>query len=245
MRVAAHVVMLMFAGALMACGSKGSENPAGAAGGSAASAEELAEEARGELDCPAKIKSPRRDPKAPVDDVVGVRPGMTYEEAASIVMCTHDLMVAQADNSRGFQLQTYGQTLRQGFSARFAEPRAVKTSRDYLREMSEAAAARSGNAVSEDMGPGQSKWYVGTMGLPGQDRVISVAREEWFAEGKNPTIAAVEQALLKKYGTPTKSTSGAAAAKSSPGPTTRWRAPSPRPRRFSGSATATPIRMAA
>lgn len=112
---------------------------------------------------------------APVDDVLGVRPGQTYDEAANLVACTHDLMVVQADNSRGFQIQTYGQQLRQGFSARFAEPRVVKDSRDHLREMSEEAAARSGNAVREDMQPGQSKWYVGTMGLPGQERVISAA----------------------------------------------------------------------
>ena len=42
------------------------------------------------------------------------------------------------------------------------------------------------------------------MGMPGQEHVISVGREEWFAEGKNPTMASVEQALLKKYGTPTR-----------------------------------------
>ena len=43
-----------------------------------------------------------------------------------------------------------------------------------------------------------------TMGMPGQERVISAAREEWFAEGKNPTMASVEQALIAKYGPPTK-----------------------------------------
>jgi hypothetical protein len=210
MQIAAYVVALMAAGALAACGS--SESPTGATGGStpraqapsgAASAKEVAEEMRGDLDCPPRIKLAARKPDAPVDDVVGVRPGMTYEEAAASVMCTHDLMVVQAD-SRGFQLQTYGHTLRQGFSARFAEPRVVKTSKDYLAEMSAAAAARSGNAVVRDMHPGQSKWYVGTMGMPGQERVISVAREEWFEAGRNPTLASIDEALIKKYGKPTR-----------------------------------------
>ena len=54
------------------------------------------------------------------------------------------------------------------------------------------------------MKPGESKWYVGTIGLPGKERVINAAREEWFAEGRNPTMESVEQALLKKYGTPTR-----------------------------------------
>jgi hypothetical protein len=65
--------------------------------------------------------------------------------------------------------------------------------------------ARSGNRVAEeDVKPGQSKWYAGTMGVPGQERVINVAREEWFEAGRNPTMTSVEQALLKKYGTPTR-----------------------------------------
>src|SRR5688572_13758627 len=194
MQVLRCMLALAAAGALIACGSSESGgNVAGASAKSsgarasnvAATAEEVAEESRGDLDCPARVKTPARDAKGPVDDVVGVRPGMTFEEAANVVMCTHDLMVIHADNSRGFQIQTHGQTLRQGFTARFAEPRVEKSSRDYMREMSEDFAARSGNAVREDMKAGQSKWYVATMGLPGQERVISAAREEWFAEGRN------------------------------------------------------------
>jgi hypothetical protein len=42
------------------------------------------------------------------------------------------------------------------------------------------------------------------MGLPGQEHVISAGREEWFAAGKNPTMTSVEQALVKKYGKPTR-----------------------------------------
>src|SRR5690606_38179581 len=36
-----------------------------------------------------------------------------------------------------------------------------------------------------------------------EERVISVAREEWFEEERYPTMASVEQALVGKYGTPT------------------------------------------
>jgi hypothetical protein len=60
--------------------------------------------------------------------------------------------------------------------------------------------ARSGNAVRYDLQPGQSKWLVTTMGMPGQEKVIAAGREEWFAEGKNPTMASVHEALVKKYG---------------------------------------------
>jgi hypothetical protein len=158
---------------------------------------------RGDVRCPARIETKPRDPKAPVDDVLGVRPGMTYDEAANVVMCSHELMVVQPDG-RGFQIQTYGATLRQGFAARLAQPRVEKTSKQILQEMQDSAFARGSNSVRHDMKPGDSKWYVGTIGVPGQERVINVAREEWFAEGKNPTSDSVEQALIKKYGTPTR-----------------------------------------
>ena len=203
----------MVSGALVACGSKSGPGTTTAGGGSQAAqaankgdatAEEVAEEMRGDVDCPAQVKTAKRAGDAAVDDVVGVRPGLTYDEAANLVMCTHDLLVVQADG-RGFQLPANGKDIRQGFSARFAEPRVVKSSEDYMREMSEEMMARSGNAVRQDMKPGQSKWYVGTIGMPGQERVISAAREEWFEEGRAPTVASVEQALIKKYGTPTRS----------------------------------------
>jgi hypothetical protein len=207
------LVVLILACVLLACGGK---KPGGAASGSAATgstasapkgnatAEEVAAESRGDVDCPAKIKSPARDANAAVDDVVGVRPGLSYDEAANIVLCTNDLMVLQPSSGRGVNIQTYGTTLRQGFGARFAEPRIQKTSKQIMQEMQDDAIGRSGNRVQRDMKPGQSKWYVATMGMPGEDRVISAAREEWFAEGKNPTRDSVEQALLGKYGTPTR-----------------------------------------
>jgi hypothetical protein len=201
---------------LAACGSGSAGSGSGTASASSAigsgapsksanaTAEEVAEEMRGDVHCPARIRTQGRDSKAPVDDVLGVRPGMTYEEAANVVMCTNDLTVVQPDG-RGFQIQTYGATLRQGFNARLAKPRVEKTSKQIMQEMQDDAFGRGGNRVNEDMKPGESKWYVGTIGLPGEERVINVAREEWFAEGRNPTTESVEQALVKKYGPPTRS----------------------------------------
>ena len=129
--LALRIVTLTLALALGACGSKGQGPGAGVAPSGApakstqprsgnATAEEVAEEMRGDVDCPARVATKARDSKAPVDDVLGVRPGLTYEEAANLVLCSHDLMVVQADG-RGFQIKTYGETLRQGFSARLAQ----------------------------------------------------------------------------------------------------------------------------
>lgn len=211
-RFAQSAIVLCAAGLLSACGGS---DKAPAAGGSApaasssaprtgaASAEEVAEESRGDVDCPADIDTPARAEGAPVDDVVGVRPGLTYDEAANVVKCSNELMVITEGGTGGFNIQTYGQTLRQGFTARLAEERVEKTSKQIMEEMQDDMMARSGNAVRYDLQPGQSKWLVTTMGMPGQEKVVAAAREEWFADGKQPTIASVGDALLKKYGKPT------------------------------------------
>lgn len=210
-RIASHAALVALIAALAACSkappdrtsqSAPSKSPAQQA--SSASAEEVAKEARGNLRCPAKIKTPARASGAPVDDVVGVRPGMSYDEATNVVLCTNDLLVAQVDQSRRFNINTYGQTIRQGFGARFAEPRVQRTSKQIMEDMQKDFMARSNNAVRQDMKPGQAKWYVSTMGVPGEERVIAAAREEWFEEGGNPTMDSVEQALVKKYGNPTR-----------------------------------------
>jgi hypothetical protein len=204
--------LVLAAGTLTACGSSDNgdgqrqddrQEKAAASSGPKpnATAAEVAKEARGKIRCPAKVSTP--EPAGlPVHDVVGVRPGMTYDEAANVVLCTHELLVVTENNRRGFKIQTYGQTLRQGFDARFAQPRVQKTSEQIMKEMQADFMTRGNNAVRQDMSPGQAKWYVGTMGMPGQEKVFSVAREEWFEESRNPTKESIEQALIKKYGTP-------------------------------------------
>ena len=205
-------ILLIVAMPLLLAGCGKSDRPTATAGsGQAAatssdmnaSAEQVAKAARGDLRCPAKLTTAALGNNAPVEDVLGVRPGLTYEEAANLVMCSQDLLVIKPDNSRGFDIKTYGQSVRQGFTARFAEPKVVKTGREIVKEMEAEATARGLNAVREDLKPGQVKWYVGTMGVPGQERVLSVAREERFAADQTPTVDTVRAALVKKYGEPT------------------------------------------
>jgi len=167
-----------------------------------ATAVEVAAQARSNVTCPATTASPPRAADSPVDDVVGVRPGMSYEEAAATIMCTHDLLVIQPDAPRTVQMNTYGQSIRQGFYARFAEPKINKSGKEIVQEMQERASARGLNKIVRDVKPGQAKWYVGTMGMPGNERVINVAREEWFEEGRNPPVAKIDEALRGKYGVP-------------------------------------------
>ncbi|MCE9658186.1 MAG: hypothetical protein K8R60_06465 [Burkholderiales bacterium] len=221
---------LWLAAALALAGCDKAAPPSGPAAGPAkagvvvttdatVSAEQVARQARGDVSCPARTATAARPGEAPVDDVMGVRPGLTYEEAAATVLCAHELLVLDTQPLRGFDIKSFGQKVRQGFSARFAEERVAKTSKQILQEMQRDAMARGANAVREDFLPGQSRWYVGTMGVPGQERVLSVGREERYAADQSPTVDALRAALRKKYGaTPTREL----AAGPTQMPTLRW-----------------------
>ncbi len=179
----------------------------GKPGDGSASAEDVAKAARGDLSCPPRIVTPARAATAVVDDIQGVRPGLSYDEASAAVLCTNPLLVATPAQSRGFDLTVAGRKgrpdgVRQGFTAREAQPRVVKTSKQIMKELQDSAMARGANALREDLKPGQAKWFVATMRVPGQERVLSVAREERFAEGRSPTVDSVLEALVKKYGPP-------------------------------------------
>lgn len=213
MRKTRWTTLCVAAGILAACGSKepqpaetsdAPQRDAQAAQSGNATAEQVAKESRGKVTCKSAERGVARAASAPVDDVLGVRPGMTYDDAANVVLCTHDLLVAQADTTNRFNIQTFGQSVRQGFAARFAKPRVEKSSKQIVQEMQDDMMARSTNSVRPDMQAGESKWYVSTMGMPGEEMVIGVAREEWFDDGSMPTVANVERALKQKYGTPTR-----------------------------------------
>ncbi len=164
-----------------------------------ASAEQVAKEMRGKVACPAKITTPVAA-GAPVIDIVGIRPGLTYEEAANVVLCDNPMLVVEAQTASWSESNTYGQKIRQGFNARFAKARITKTSKQIKQGLQDNSLAPGSNRVTEDMNPGEVQYTVATMGVPGQERVISGARAERFGEGKNPTVDSVTQALTGKYG---------------------------------------------
>jgi hypothetical protein len=190
---------------LAACGSKNTNSESAGAPkptpSGTASAEQVAREMRGNVKCPATA-STERPSGAPVDDVVGIRPGMSWDEAANFVMCDNPMLVVTETTSRNYNINTYGRRLRQGFEAQFAQPRVAKTSQQILEDMRQDEMRRSGNTYVAPLKPGQVRYFVSTMGLPGHEQVLSVAREEYFAEGKLPPVDSVKQALITKYGEP-------------------------------------------
>jgi hypothetical protein len=119
------------------------------------------------------------------------------------------LLMVQADPGRRFQIETYGQPVRQGLHGRMARAQVQKTGRQIMQEMQDHALARGSNRLQRDVLPGESKWYVGSFGLPGEERVTHAMREEWFPEGRLPPMDSVLQALVVKYGEPSTHGGGA------------------------------------
>jgi len=165
------------------------------------SAAEVAAQAREGLRCPAAVAA--REGQRPVHDVLGVSSGMALELARQTVLCSDERLVATSADKRGFRIKTFGQKLSLGFSAQPAQAKVHRTGREIVQDMQDRATARGLNSARPDLQPGQAKWYVSTVGLAGQERVLTVAREEWFAAERLPTLASVEQALVAKYGLPT------------------------------------------
>lgn len=166
-------------------------------------AEEVAKSARGDLRCPANVTFPSRPENQPVDDLMGIRPGMAYDEAANAILCTDELLAMSTRERRGFDLRSHGIKLRQGFEIKPAQADEPMTQEAAMARMREESRQRNNFVRVRDVPPGHSKWAVGTMGLPGEEKVINVIREQWFETERKPPITKVEHALVEKYGSPT------------------------------------------
>lgn len=166
-----------------------------------ATAEAVADEARGRLRCPAT--APPSPVGLPVHDIQGVRPGMSLADARALVLCSHPLLVPTIDSTNRFNLETHGVRLVQGFSARLARPRVRRTPQEIMADMQQAAMDRGMNRAPREVLPGEMAWSLGVMGMPGDEVVTDVAREEWYPEGREPAVSSVRAALERKYGAPT------------------------------------------
>ncbi len=198
-------ITLALALALAGCGKSAAPTSSAAAAPPPApkgemSAEQVAAQARGGLSCPHRPSSPA--PDAPVVDVLGVRPGQSYDDAAALVMCSAPLMVVTPDNDHGYTINTSGTPIRQGFNANFAQAHHELSGREIVKQMQQETLGRGLNRRHESTPEGESRWYVGTVGLPGAEQVTNAAREEHYAPGQQPSIASLMDALVKKYGAP-------------------------------------------
>jgi hypothetical protein len=192
--------------ALSACGhaNKSSDASSGSDDGAPtgnATAEEVAQEQRGSVTCPAKIQTVKA-PNTPVDDVVGIRPGMAWNEATNLALCQNPLLVVSENDRSGFIKETYGAKIRQGFEADFAQPRIEMTQGQMVSQLNQQFSQSANGRYIPRVKPGQFSYSVRVVGMPDSERVLSVAREEYYPKGKFPSVKSVLDAMVAKYGQP-------------------------------------------
>jgi hypothetical protein len=133
-------------------------------------------------------------PGAPVDDVAGLRPGMSFEDVEAVLECSGE--VDHFDVKPSWARQSHGLATRQLLRAADGEPCAAE-----LRVQ--------GGKGCEDGGYGFAplqavtrEVVVAFAGLPGAERAGVIWRRTAFPEGSYPTVSSLQASLAQKYGPP-------------------------------------------
>lgn len=180
--------------ALAACGGGQEAGTDGSDRMSAANAAAPASEAPATADggaplrCPAKVRGNLTGP-----DIIGIRTGMTADEALATVRCAlgEDADVKTANRWLD-RLETYGVELgTQSFTVRKGEHRPC----DFRREWQECDGGLKWGHVDEIV-------TVATPGAPGKETALGVWRTQTFREGAMPPAQTLLDALESKYGPP-------------------------------------------
>lgn len=189
-RVSRLAAMAAFALLLSACGGGNGEPAEGEAGGGVPpdGIGQSAVATEGALDCPAKV---RKDLAGA--DIVGVKLGMTLDEALGAARCALGADAQVKTEQRWLdRLDTQGVELgTQFFEVRKGEHRPC----DYAREWQKCEGKLKWEHVDEVLS-------VATPGVPGKEATMAIWRKQTFREGQMPPAQALVDALVAKYGQP-------------------------------------------
>lgn len=140
------------------------------------------------LRCPPKVRAGLSGP-----DIIGIRLGMTADEALATARCAlGEDAEAKAGNRWLDRLDTYGVELgTQTFTVRKGDSRPC----DFRREWQECEGGLKWGHVDEIV-------TVATPGAPGRETTVAVWRTQTFRDGGMPPVQALLDALASKYGQP-------------------------------------------
>ena len=132
--------------------------------------------------CPAKVNDRLGGP-----DIVGLKLGLKRDMAVNVVLCENSAFEITYDDS-WLRLDTHGQKLaKQVFTATAGEKKKCRST-----DM-ECVLGDPWKRVDERI-------IVATPGVVGGETAVAVWRTQKFADGKMPTVADAEAALVAKYG---------------------------------------------
>lgn len=189
---------------LAGCGDSPDRSSGAEAGGTDAAA--VTQAARQEdrpapsRSCPPQLASEPRAEGAPVDDIVGIRPGMGFDDVVRILECRDDVSVVETAEKWNLQ-QTYGFPLRQVVRASNG---AECTGREIAGDMGSVGrqTCNDGGYRFKPLKGITREFDVVFTGMPGEEKVGALWRRNEYAEGEQPTIDSLAQSLADKYGAP-------------------------------------------
>ena len=189
---------------LSACGGSDEEATPGAAeNGSAKSAQQqtAATPSKSSRKCPAKVTTGVRPEGAPVDDIVGIRPGMSFDDVSWVLECRDDVPIINVADKWTIK-QNYDIPTRQMIRA---SDGALCSGQDIARDMGSMGSSKTCDDGGYKFKPvkGISQQFIVVFnGMPGEEKAGAVWRRNSFPEGENPTIDGLIQSLSGKYGAP-------------------------------------------
>lgn len=187
-----YVLLATALAALAACGGSDDGKPAAEAAKPATTAKaDQSGEKKAPLKCPAKVNA-----SLPGPDIIGLKLGMSHAEALNIVRChTRDEGFTSMPTRWFDRMQTYGIELGpQAITAMVGD-----TEECNFRSFNDMQRCGAGNRVWKHVAENIT---VATPGMPGRETVVGVWRTQRFKDGEMPAVAAVTEALVKKYGVP-------------------------------------------
>ena len=151
-------------------------------------------------DCPAQVTSGERPDGMPVDDVVGVRQGMSFEDVRWLLECRDD--VSMIEEGEKWQIKrTYDFPVRQLIRASNGTPcsgQEIANDMGSVGSRQCQSAGRNFKALKDIT----HEIIVVFNGMPGEEKVGAIWRRHAFADGDQPTIESLVASLTTKYGKP-------------------------------------------
>lgn len=147
-----------------------------------------------EIDCPSGSDIPRRPDGAPVDDIRGLRLGVTAERAIRFAQCPDGDevdSVTEEGTLAQYRRDQAGLKIRTSASVATGQHRSRWRNRDVFNE-----------DLSKVLERTTAVWRFQMDGMPGQEKLYAMWLDQPFAEGERPTIESQVAALKAKYGEP-------------------------------------------
>lgn len=148
--------------------------------------------------CPPELTSAPRLEGAPADDVLGLRPGMSWNDVEALLACRQGQKTLQTAELWSLR-QNYGIPTRQLLRSSDGIP---CTEADLPRRRGEPSVCDSGGGRFEPVKNVSEEFIVAFTGMDGDESARAIWRRSVFQQGQYPLVSDLVAALSEKYGAP-------------------------------------------